>query len=131
MSAARPSHGRVARAIVVGWLATVGVVLAMAGFFWLLAGRERVDPQAPEFMRFAIVELVVSGLAGVLGGWLAARLSEPRPWRGASGLAIVMLLLAIPTIIGEWAMKPVWDLLSVPLVGIAGVLVGARASRRR
>ena len=120
----RPSPGRIAVAIVLGWLATTSVVVALATSFWLFAGREAIDPSAPGFRTMLIIELIVSGLAGGIGGWIAARLSDSRPWSGTLGLVIVMVVLAFPTSLAESTSMPLWDLVLLPLVGIVGVLAG-------
>src|SRR6478609_4542116 len=104
--------------------ATVGMLVAS-----LALGREtpevRLTPAA--FSTFLVLNIVFSGIGGVLGGWLTARIGSSAPYGHAAALAAIVAMLSI-----EAAMamptpgQPAWYPSVLGIVAVTGVLLGGK-----
>lgn len=104
--------------------ATVGMLVAS-----LALGRDtpqvRLTPAA--FSTFLFLNILFSGIGGILGGWLTARIGSNAPYGHAAALAAVVALLSI-----EAAMaiptpgQPGWYPSVLGIVAVTGVLLGGK-----
>jgi hypothetical protein len=104
--------------------ATVGMLVAS-----LALGRDtpqvRLTPAA--FSTFLFLNIVFSGIGGILGGWLTARIGATAPYGHAAALAAIVALLSI-----EAAMaiptpgQPGWYPSVLGIVAVTGVLLGGK-----
>ncbi|HVM12122.1 MAG TPA: hypothetical protein VM638_06580 [Actinomycetota bacterium] len=119
-------------AVVAGYLAMfIGVSIFFTFVVFFAWGGKLPDPATyttpPSWLLYA--ELAWVPLVSVAGGWVCAFVARSRPMRHAAALVAIMAPLTAVSIVGEWGMKPVWSLLGVPVLGMAGVLLGARLYR--
>lgn len=76
---------------------------------------------------YLTASLVVSLGGAMLGGWVVTRLAARRPFAHAVVLAGVVLLMSLPELFHASAPpsgQPDWYRLVLPVLGIAGVLIG-------
>lgn len=90
---------------------------------------------APPSLPFSylIANVVVSLIAAITGGWLAARLSAPQQRSNVMILAGLVVLLSVVTAMQSdmTAAQPDWYKWVIPVVGVIGVLIGGAAGSRR
>ena len=104
--------------------ATVGVLVAS-----LALGREspqvRLTPAA--FSTFLFLNLVFSGIGGILGGWLTARIAASAPYPHAAALAAIVALLSIEAAVAmPTPGQPGWYPSVLGIVAVTGVLLGGK-----
>jgi small-conductance mechanosensitive channel len=139
-------------AAIVGYvlLAVVLMVLLFGAYF--AVGVERsFQPASYEPSTLWLALMFASGLvAAILGGFVATKIGGPRGVRIFLGLIVAMAALEVAMRIGkaneepevrgadvsamDAAMKaspPLWVTLVNPVIGIAGVLVGARMAGKK
>ena len=74
-----------------------------------------------------LVVLAAGLLAAMGGGWTSGRLAPASAWPAVLGLAGLILVLGVVTFFLEKGHPgPMWYRLSLPVVGIAGCLLGGR-----
>lgn len=137
--------------VIAGYLAMAVIIMVSFTVAFVVLGTEGAfkegsfDPSTA----WIVVSLVVSVVAAVAGGLICALIS--RGGKAPVALAVVVLLLgvlsAIPALMSEettevrtadltvveamgQAQPPLWNALLMPLIGAAGVILGARMRRR-
>lgn len=114
--------------VVVGYLT---MFVAVSTFFAIIVfatmGALPKDPGAfepPAWMLAA--ELVWSPIAAFAGGYVCAWIARRNALKHAGVLAGIMFVLGIVSAVGESGMKPAWSSVLVVLLGLIGVMLGAR-----
>jgi hypothetical protein len=138
-------------AVVGGYVAMVVVVFGTFTGLFLALGTERVfqpgtfDPSG--IWLFSTLGVAIA--AAIIGGFVARRLGSSGGVKGLAALVLVLgFVSAWPALTGTDdrpnvrtgevsnmeaaanARQPVWVALALPFIGVAGVLIGGRASRR-
>jgi hypothetical protein len=115
-------------AIGLGFMAAtvrVGTLVASAliGGGELAAGKPSGTPMAA----YLFVNLVICGIGGILGGWLAARIASCAPYGHAAVMAAIVagLSITIPSDAPAPA-RPEWYPSVLGLVAVLGVLLGGK-----
>jgi hypothetical protein len=104
--------------------ATVGMLVAS-----LALGREtpQVRLTAAAYSTFLFLNLVFSGIGGILGGWLTARIAASAPYAHAAALAAIVALLAIEAALAiPTPGQPGWYPSALGMVAVTGVLLGGK-----
>lgn len=138
--------GRAILAVVVGYLVMGGVVfLGLSGAYLGMGTERALRPASFQVSTlWLVVYLVVSILAAVAGGYFCAAIARrPTPPKVLAGLVLVFgLLMAVPVLMDTndpgpragslgnmdammQAKQPGWAALLNPLIGAAGVMIGA------
>ena len=76
---------------------------------------------------YLVANLVVSFIAALLGGWVAARLAPGSPRAHVIALAVVVVLMSFATAMTQKnavSSQPGWYPASIAVIGVAGVLLG-------
>src|SRR5687768_5924880 len=111
--------------VVLGYLAQfVGVMIFFVVVMAILGAQDPKTFQPPAWLLAA--ELVVAPLAAAAGGYVCAWIARVRPMRHVYILMALMAVLAVVSIIGEQGLKPLWSVVAVPVLGLAGTYAGAR-----
>lgn len=113
---------RSAVAVLAGLFLTMALVVAgsflAARYFGLGPG----DPPTPGYLA---ANLAGSAVAGFIGGATAMRLAPHRPHGHVGALAIVILLLSLPTLLSAPASgQPAWYGLAISVIGPVSVVIG-------
>ena len=141
--------GKIIGSIVVGYITLFVLVFVLFSIAWMLLGADGALQPGVWNVSFAWVasSIVVGLVAAVAGGWVCAAIAKDV--RGPNGLAVVVIVLglamALPVLFGnaeaattarpdtvgmfeamQNAKQPVWIALLNPLLGAAGVLIGAK-----
>jgi MFS family permease len=140
-------------AVVVGYAAMFALVAASFTVIQLGLGNERVFRAGSYEVSglFLALAIGVSTLVALVGGYVAAIIS--RSWRGPAALAVAVALLGAVELVMRWkqldspaparagdvtpfdaaqkARQPKWYLEALPVIGVVGVLAGARMTRRK
>lgn len=75
---------------------------------------------------YLVVNVLVSVLAAMLGGWLVMRFAPEPRWQWAGILAAVVLLVGVAMASrGAQGGQPAWYPLAIAVLGAAGVMAGA------
>ncbi|MGF1550749.1 MAG: hypothetical protein ACFBQW_09545 [Sphingomonadaceae bacterium] len=115
------------------WLRSVGAVLAALILVVLLAmvgtslasGLLGESGEAEPGAAYVAVNLLLSFLSALAGGWLAARLAPRAPLAHAAALAAVIAIAGlVEGASAEAVNRPGWYLWTVTLLGMAGALAG-------
>lgn len=119
-------------AIVAGILAAALLVLVATLIVAPALGIALTQP-TPAYLVF---NLVSNGVAGLVGGYVAARVAPHAHWGHVGTLAVVLLLLSVPGILQPPpSAQPTWYSLLLALLGPAMVLLGGvfalRSTHRR
>ena len=83
---------------------------------------------------YLAANITVSFIAGLAGGWVAARLAPAFPFRHSVYVAVVMGLLSLPQIgkaLSDNPNQPLWYCVVVTLAGVAGALTGGQIGGKR
>jgi hypothetical protein len=114
---------------VIGVSTFFAVVIAV-----VFKGNLPADPSAfrPPAWLFA-AELAVTPIIALAGGYVCAWIARRKELAHGLGLGALMLVLGVVTLFMEHNLKPLWSSLGVIVLGIAGVVAGARfrGARRR
>lgn len=105
----------------------VGVSGALAFAAVVLLGEIPTEPQpfdGPAY--FLWVELLISVLAALAGGYVCALVAKDAERKHIVALIGLMLVMSAISIAAEAGLKPLWSSVAVPLVGILGVWLGGR-----
>jgi hypothetical protein len=119
-------------AVVAGFIVMMGVIMAgvaaatelivPGGLFHAATGpREALPPT------YFAANLVVSAMGAVLGGWVTARMAPSREMLHVLALALLMILMSIPGLLGygpSYDVQPVWYIWTLPVLGVSGALLG-------
>lgn len=118
--------GRSILAILAGYLTMlVGVSGALALAAVVVLGELPTEPKpfdGPAY--FLWIELVISLLAAIAGGYVCAFVARTRERTHVLVLAGVMVVLGAITVLTDEGLKPLWSSLAVPVVGLVGVWIG-------
>ncbi len=117
-------------AVLLGFLVmalAVGLGTAAAAN-WMLSRPADGAPPRPT-PSYIAVNLIVSGLAAILGGFTAARLAGRSPMVHAGVLALLLVVLSIITSLASGSQatqsnQPVWYPFAVAVLGATGVMAG-------
>lgn len=116
-------------AVLAGVLVTVALVLALT---FLSAAALGLGPNAAPTPAYLAVNLTGSALAGALGGATAVKLAPHAPHGHVIALAIVILLLSLPTLFTPPAPgQPSWYGAVVSVIGPVSVAIGGLLAARR
>lgn len=91
-----------------------------------LAGAVGAPPEATPPTYYAL-NIVVSLMGAVLGGWVTARMAPGREMAHVFALALLMIFMSLPTVLGygETAhLQPIWYKWLLPVIGVGGALLG-------
>ena len=119
-------------AVVAGLVVTIVLVMVLT---YLAAAALGMGPGAPPTPAYLTLNLLGSALAGVLGGATAVVLAPHTPHGHVLALAILILLLSLPTLLTPPAPgQPSWYGIVVSILGpvavATGGVVAARARRQ-
>lgn len=144
--------GRILAAVAVGYLASAALLFAFLSAAWYILGATGIFPPGSwRPLSTWIVTSILAGLAAaIVSGMLCARIArDPRGPRILAGVMLVIgLLVAIPAINApievsprpvdvsmleamEHVRQPGWVTIVNPLLGVAGVMIGAWIATRR
>ncbi len=93
----------------------------------LAAAVQKTPEQTPP--SYYAFNIVISLMGAVLGGWVTARMAPEREMLHVFGLAGLMILMSLPSVLGygETAhLQPVWYIWLLPVIGVGGALLGGR-----
>lgn len=108
----------------------VAAVLVMAVTF-LATAALGLPPGAPPTPAYLLLNLLGSALAGASGGAVAVRLAPHRPHAHGIALALLILLLSLPTLLSAPAPgQPTWYGLALSVIGPLSVLAGGLLALR-
>lgn len=100
----------------------VGVSGALAFAAVLVLGELPTDLAAFEApTSLLLIELVIALLAAAAGGYVCVFVARRYPMRHLAVLATLMLVLGVVSAMLEDGFKPMWSLIAVPLVAVAGL----------
>ena len=109
-------------AVLAGLVVVLGLVLITSSMLVLALG---LPPDGPPTDTYLILNLVASALAGLAGGATAMRFAPHTPHGHVIALAVVILLLSLPSAFsGPAPGQPAWYGLVMSIVGPLSVLVG-------
>ncbi len=115
-------------AILAGYVTIVlGVTSTLAILFF--AARDAFPGEPGPFRGptwILVVELVAGFACAVLGGYVCALVARRRELAHGLVLCAIMLVLGLVSAGAESGMKPTWSSVALPVVGVLGVLLGAR-----
>jgi hypothetical protein len=115
-------------AVVAGYLAMMLAVTTFFSFVIFIAlgvtpgERPPIDP--PVWL--TVVELATAPVLAGLGGYVCAWIARRREMQHAYALAGLVVVMNIVTIVAEGGMRPLWSVLGLGILGVIGVLLGAR-----
>ena len=115
-------------AVIAGYIAMVlGVTTFFALSITLIFGGTLGDPKSfhPPFW-FYFLELGVTPILAALGGYVCAWIAKRKQLQHALALAGVCTLMGIVTVISDAGLKPLWSSLGIVVLGLVGVLAGAK-----
>jgi hypothetical protein len=106
----------------------VGTVIATAIFIPEGASPPGGRPPAPEMHpAYLAVNVAVSAMGAVMGGWLAARIGGAAPFMHAAVLAVIVAVLSVATLLNAPASaQPRWYLIVLSTIVVVGVLLGGK-----
>lgn len=117
-------------AVIAGFM----VMVMFVGFGTTIAAGFMIGPvqagtvvQPP--LAYLIVNLALSLVAAIIGGWVAGAIAGRDPMIHAGALSLLVLVLSVVSIIvargtQEAAVQPKWYQLVVTILGVGGVLLG-------
>ena len=125
-------------AVAAGFLAMVlavmiGVAAATAALLpGGLAGMKATVAPVSLPPSYLAVNIVVSLIATILGGWLTSRLSAPEQRGNVMVLAGLVVLLSVFTAMqgDSSGAQPMWYRWIIPVIGVIGVLIGGGLGAR-
>ena len=109
-------------AVVIAGTAAATELIVPGGLSAAAAGSPESTP-----LNYYAANLVVSAMAAMLGGWVTARMAPSAEMVHVGALALLMLLMSIPTMLGYLPgseLQPVWYRYTLPVVGISAALLG-------
>jgi hypothetical protein len=112
----------VVMAVVIAGTAAVTELIVPGGLSAAAAGSPDDLP-----LNYYAANLVVSAMGAMLGGWVTARMAPSAEMVHVGALALLMLLMSIPTMLGYLPgseLQPVWYRYTLPVLGISGALLG-------
>jgi hypothetical protein len=112
----------VVMAVVIAGTAAVTELIVPGGLSAAAAGSPDDLP-----LNYYAANLVVSAMGAMLGGWVTARMAPSAEMVHVGALALLMLLMSIPTMLGYLPgseLQPVWYRYTLPVLGISGSLLG-------
>lgn len=115
-------------AVIGGYVAlAIGVGTVMA-LLELMMGGMPEDPSQPYDgpVSLLMLELIGSGLVAIGGGWVCGFIAKRQEFRHALVLAGLIAILGGVTVVVDAGLKPLWSTSLLPVVGVLGVLLGAR-----
>lgn len=116
-------------AVLAGLVVTVALVIALT---FLSAVAVGLGPEARPTPGYLALNLAGSALAGVLGGATAVKLAPHTPHGHVVALAILILLLSLPTLFTPPAPgQPSWYGAAVSVIGPVAVAAGGVLAARR
>jgi hypothetical protein len=136
--------------VVVSYVAMAVLVFVMLSLLWMVLGASGAFESGSfqTSMTWSVASLVLGFAAAVVGGWLCAKIAQgPTAPKVLAGLVLVLgLLFCIPVLMQDpstearagdmpmlqamqKAVTPAWVALLNPIVGAAGVMLGARRKR--
>lgn len=144
--------GRIIGGVLLGYLTMAIIVFALFTAAYLAMGADGAfQPGTYDVSsQWLVVWFVVSVLAAVAGGWVCAKIG--RRATAPMALAVVVLVLGAASAVYEIQFKPVpqtnvrtgavgnfdamqnarqptWTALTTPIIGVLGILIGARLRR--
>jgi hypothetical protein len=109
-------------AVLAGLALTVFLVIA---FSYLAAAAVGIPAVGPPTSSYLLLNLLGSALAGAVGGATAVRLAPHRPHGHVILLAVIIVLLSLPTVLSAPAAgQPGWYALTISVLGPISVLAG-------
>ena len=113
---------RSAVAVLAGLVVVLGIVLISSSMLVLALG---LPPEGPPTDTYLMLNLVANALAGLAGGATAMKLSPHTPHGHVLALAVVILLLSLPSAFsGPAPGQPAWYGLVMSIIGPLSVLAG-------
>jgi peptidoglycan/LPS O-acetylase OafA/YrhL len=119
-------------AVVAGFVAMTIVV--MAGSMALMAAfvpgglaamktmRDNPSTMPKPTPRYYVMNITLSLVAAMLGGWLTGRIAGPQPQNYLVALAVVILAMGLVSAFSPGSgMQPKWYKLLIPVIGVAGI----------
>lgn len=117
-------------AVIAGFM----VMVFFVGFGTSIAAGLLIGPVQPGAtpqltLPYLAVNLALSFVAAIIGGWVAGTIAGREPLIHAGALSILVLVMAVVTILisrgtPEAAAQPKWYQWVVTILGAAGVLIG-------
>lgn len=122
---------RLVAGVLAGFLLSTALIIgADMGAVRLFSTGEGGIPTIPE-SRIIAINLSISILFGLLGGWLAAVVARGREMAAGAGLAAVRLLAFAASAPNVRGRQPEWYLITLLVIGISSALLGAWIVARR
>lgn len=118
---------RTVMALLVGAASLIGVVVVGT----IAATVLLATPEGEVTTAYLAANLGVSFLAAAGAGYVTVQLAPSRPMIHAAGLAALIVVLSIGSGSQPAPGQPSWYPLLMPLLGLAGVAIGAVMSERR
>ena len=116
-------------AVVAGLVVAVVIVMAFTFVASAALGLGPEDPPTPPYL---LLNLLGSVIAGAAGGATAMRIAPHTPHGHVFALAIVILLLSLPTVFsGAAPGQPDWYPLATSVLGPVSVFLGGLLAARR
>jgi hypothetical protein len=110
-------------------------LLVMAGSFVIIAAivpgglaamRSNPATAMPKpTARYFIMNIALSLLAAIVGGWVTARIAAREVNAHLMALAAMILIMGIASAMTSGAAQPRWYKLLIPPIGVAGVAISA------
>ncbi len=124
--------GRSILSIFAGYLTmVVGVSGALAFAAFLVLGEIPTEPKPFEGpVYFLWIELLISVLAAIAGGYVCAFIAGDREMRHVLILAGLLVIFGVLSAGLEAGAKPLWSSLAVPVMGVVGLWIGGRLRLR-
>jgi hypothetical protein len=109
-------------AVLAGLVATLALVVTSSFLAGWILGFGPADPPTGGYLA---LNLFGSAIAGAVGGGTAMRLAPHRPHGHVGALALVILLLSLPTLLSAPAPgQPAWYGAALSVLGPVSVLIG-------
>jgi peptidoglycan/LPS O-acetylase OafA/YrhL len=109
-------------AVLAGLVVTLGIVLITSSLTIIWLG---LPPDGPPTTTYLALNLICGALAGLAGGWTAMRLAPHTPHGHVVALAVVILLISLPSLFsGPAPGQPGWYVLFLSILGPLSVLIG-------
>lgn len=118
--------------VFLGYLTMVVGVSGGLGFAaLLLLGELPTEPGPYEGpASFLYAEVAIGLASAIAGGYVCAWVAPRRPMRHAAVLIGLLVVFGGLSVVLEAGLKPLWSALAMPVVGAAGVWLGARLRTR-
>jgi hypothetical protein len=119
----------VAIALGLGFMAATTAVWMIVANATLVPGgpAAAARPSSMKMATYLYVNLVVSGVGAVLGGWLCARFAPSAPYGHAAALAALVAVISVPSATGApGPAHPGWYPAALGLIAVLGVLLGGK-----